>query len=100
MQVGKLNIDHSIGRTDSWRIENIFRKNIEERLEKKKQGFELGKWPKTGIPGPVFLKNGYSLKPSKTHPTSHHANDCGQKRIQPVISPFLRDNRPQVFAGG
>ena len=43
-------------------------KTLKNVWEKKKQGFELGKWPKTGIPGPVFLKNGYILKPSKNAP--------------------------------
>jgi len=39
-----------------------------------------------------MTKNGYTrsgcsqkrVQSKTTHPTSHHANDCGQKRILPV----------------
>ena len=55
----------------------------------------LGQQPKTGIPGLVFLKNGYTLKPKKRTPRAITPL-IDQKHIVPVYWPFLRDNDPQV----
>ena len=50
-----------------------------------------------GIPGPVLLKNGYTLKPSKKRtPRAIPVLIVVKSISYPFISLFLRDNDPQV----
>ena len=46
--------------------------------------YYFGQKRKTGIPGPVFLKNGYTLKPSKKRTPRAITLLTGQIHIVPV----------------